>query len=209
MEQNDDHLQASQIGVEVYCEAVLSQSCPHNPQTVQCWIHDYLSELGQKGGLLKPGLIELSSVTIEDDTHIDKNEANELFFHNMRLCCDSIEIVQDDMPSDGLAFWQISKICVYAFRLNDEESDQEQFRLDVNDAEEITACDSLQLPHKSLHGAWNSIIVDKVMKRGLLDYAKSALLFSDRGVNSHIISWNSVCLLHGPPGTGAQIRSLV
>jgi len=209
MEQNDDHLQTSQIGVEVHCEAVLFPSCPHMSTTVKSWIHDYLSELGQKEGLLKPGLIELNSVTTEDYTRIYKNEANELFFHNMRLCCDSIEIIQDDMPSEGLAFWQISKICVHAFRLNDEESDQEQFGLDVNNEEEITACDSLQLPHKSLHGAWNSIIVDKVMKRGLLDYAKSALLFSDRGVNSHIISWNRVCLLHGPPGTGARISSLL
>lgn len=28
------------------------------------------------------------------------------------------------------------------------------------------------------------------------------MLFSDRGVNSNIISWNKVILLHGPPGTG-------
>jgi len=28
------------------------------------------------------------------------------------------------------------------------------------------------------------------------------MLFSDRGVNSNIISWNRVVLLHGPPGTG-------
>lgn len=28
------------------------------------------------------------------------------------------------------------------------------------------------------------------------------MLFSDRGVNTNIISWNKVILLHGPPGTG-------
>jgi pachytene checkpoint protein 2 len=28
------------------------------------------------------------------------------------------------------------------------------------------------------------------------------MLFSDRAVNSNIISWNKVVLLHGPPGTG-------
>ena len=27
-------------------------------------------------------------------------------------------------------------------------------------------------------------------------------MFSDRQVNSNIISWNKVILLHGPPGTG-------
>lgn len=28
------------------------------------------------------------------------------------------------------------------------------------------------------------------------------MLFSDLAVNSNIISWNKVILLHGPPGTG-------
>lgn len=28
------------------------------------------------------------------------------------------------------------------------------------------------------------------------------MLFSDHAVNSNIISWNKVVLLHGPPGTG-------
>lgn len=36
----------------------------------------------------------------------------------------------------------------------------------------------------------------------LLQYVETTLLFSDRGVNSSLISWNSVVLLHGPPGTG-------
>lgn len=36
----------------------------------------------------------------------------------------------------------------------------------------------------------------------LLRYVETTLLFSDCGVNSTIISWNRVVLLHGPPGTG-------
>jgi SpoVK/Ycf46/Vps4 family AAA+-type ATPase len=36
----------------------------------------------------------------------------------------------------------------------------------------------------------------------VLDYAMTAMLFSDLKVNPHIISWNRVVLLHGPPGTG-------
>lgn len=36
----------------------------------------------------------------------------------------------------------------------------------------------------------------------LLDYAETTLLFSDKGVDPNIISWNRVVLLHGPPGTG-------
>ncbi|GAX80558.1 hypothetical protein CEUSTIGMA_g7995.t1, partial [Chlamydomonas eustigma] len=40
------------------------------------------------------------------------------------------------------------------------------------------------------------------VKRRLLNYAGSALLFSERGVDGSLISWNRVVLLHGPPGTG-------
>jgi SpoVK/Ycf46/Vps4 family AAA+-type ATPase len=31
---------------------------------------------------------------------------------------------------------------------------------------------------------------------------ETTLLFSDSKVNTNIISWNRVVLLHGPPGTG-------
>lgn len=43
---------------------------------------------------------------------------------------------------------------------------------------------------------------DSSVKRNVLDYAMTAMLFSDSKVNPHIISWNRVVLLHGPPGTG-------
>ena len=40
------------------------------------------------------------------------------------------------------------------------------------------------------------------MKSKLFDYVRTTLLFSDRSIDSNIISWNRVMLLHGPPGTG-------
>lgn len=33
-------------------------------------------------------------------------------------------------------------------------------------------------------------------------FVETTMLFSDLTVNSNIISWNKVVLLHGPPGTG-------
>ncbi|XP_020932198.1 pachytene checkpoint protein 2 homolog isoform X1 [Sus scrofa] len=36
----------------------------------------------------------------------------------------------------------------------------------------------------------------------LLDYVMTTLLFSDKNVDSNLITWNRVVLLHGPPGTG-------
>lgn len=40
------------------------------------------------------------------------------------------------------------------------------------------------------------------LKPALLQYASSAMAFSDAGVDGGLISWNHVILLHGPPGTG-------
>ncbi|XP_066848479.1 pachytene checkpoint protein 2 homolog isoform X5 [Anser cygnoides] len=52
------------------------------------------------------------------------------------------------------------------------------------------------------HGLWESLIYDTEVKSHLLDYVTTTLLFSDRNVDSNLISWNRVVLLHGPPGTG-------
>jgi len=46
------------------------------------------------------------------------------------------------------------------------------------------------------------LIYDIEIKQRLLNYASSALLFAERGVNANIVSFNRVVLLHGPPGTG-------
>ena len=52
------------------------------------------------------------------------------------------------------------------------------------------------------HGLWETLIYDSDVKRDLLNFVSTTMLFSERGVNSNIISWNRVVLLHGPPGTG-------
>lgn len=33
-----------------------------------------------------------------------------------------------------------------------------------------------------------------------MDYVKTAVMFSSKGVNSTLVAWNKVILLHGPPG---------
>lgn len=51
-------------------------------------------------------------------------------------------------------------------------------------------------------GSWDALYYDTEIKQRLLRFASSALLFAEAGVNTHLISWNRVVLLHGPPGTG-------
>ena len=49
---------------------------------------------------------------------------------------------------------------------------------------------------------WETLIFEENIKSQLLNYAATTLMFSERGVNTNIIAWNRVVLLHGPPGTG-------
>ncbi|PQQ00459.1 pachytene checkpoint protein 2 homolog isoform X1 [Prunus yedoensis var. nudiflora] len=47
-----------------------------------------------------------------------------------------------------------------------------------------------------------TLIYESGLKQRLLRYAASALLFTEKGVNPFLVSWNRIVLLHGPPGTG-------
>lgn len=55
---------------------------------------------------------------------------------------------------------------------------------------------------QEFQGLWETLHYDTSIKQRLLQYASSALLFSQKGVSASLISWNRVVLLHGPPGTG-------
>jgi SpoVK/Ycf46/Vps4 family AAA+-type ATPase len=47
-----------------------------------------------------------------------------------------------------------------------------------------------------------SLLYEVGLKQRLLRYAASALLFTEKGVDPCLVSWNRIVLLHGPPGTG-------
>ncbi|XP_045422466.1 pachytene checkpoint protein 2 homolog isoform X2 [Lemur catta] len=70
------------------------------------------------------------------------------------------------------------------------------------ETENIIAANHWVLPSAEFHGLWDSLVYDVQVKSHLLDYVMTTLLFSDKNVNSNIITWNRVVLLHGPPGTG-------
>ena len=111
--------------------------------------------------------------------------------------------VKNENPDNIIASWDVSIIHVHLYTLSEEEAEPEEFESseDHND-ENQTACESLALPHSTLHTSWDNIILPSPIKSNLLGYAESALLFSQAQVSPHIISWNRLILLYGPPGTG-------
>ena len=94
---------------------------------------------------------------------------------------------------------------VHLAQLSDEgplTSDLDMGDGDGSDGSDVPACQQYTLPSREFHGVWDSLVFDTDIKDQLLKYAQTAMLFADRGVNTNLIGFNRVILLHGPPGTG-------
>ncbi|XP_062842080.1 pachytene checkpoint protein 2 homolog [Trichomycterus rosablanca] len=93
---------------------------------------------------------------------------------------------------------KINNLCVHIFSLNDDGPST----LNLEEEEELSAANHWLLPAAEFHGIWDSLIYDEGIKTQLLDYVSTAIFFSDKNVDSNLVAWNRVVLLHGPPGTG-------
>eukprot|EP00727_Mastigamoeba_balamuthi_P002972 m51a1_g12672 putative pachytene checkpoint protein 2 homolog (421) ;mRNA; f:2755-4759 len=93
---------------------------------------------------------------------------------------------------------------VHVFRLLDDPPAEDEFLADAGGgAGDTPACAVWELPSRQLEGLWESLHFGEAqVKQSLLAYVSAALRLSDLGVDPHVISWNRVVLLHGPPGTG-------
>jgi len=86
---------------------------------------------------------------------------------------------------------------IMVFQLNEEPATEEMAD-DSAAGDEIPACKQWILPSREFHGLWESLVYDEGIKHNLLDYAHTTMLFSEKKVNTNLISWNRVILLHGP-----------
>ncbi|XP_012718106.2 pachytene checkpoint protein 2 homolog [Fundulus heteroclitus] len=89
-------------------------------------------------------------------------------------------------------------VSFYVFTLNEEGPSM----LNLEEEEELSAANHWLLPAAEFHGIWESLVYEDGVKAKLLDYVTTTIYFSDKNVDSNLISWNRVVLLHGPPGTG-------
>ncbi|ESS64729.1 ATPase protein [Trypanosoma cruzi Dm28c] len=80
--------------------------------------------------------------------------------------------------------------------------------LDEDAGAGLAPCSVLSLPSVSLEGLWETLFYGETrsdsvrLKRDLLQYMRTAMVFSRAGVDPHIVAWNRLILLYGPPGTG-------
>ena len=103
-----------------------------------------------------------------------------------------------DLPcTSSVSFWQ-ADLRIHVFRLCDTEPDKDF--LDGED--DLPAFEQWELPNRRLTGLWDSVVTEDGIKERMLGYAETSVAFSEARVNSTIISWNRMMMLHGPPGTG-------
>ena len=164
-----------------HVEVVVYAMCPTPMKTLRDEWDAYLTS---NDTTLKEGIVDLS-------------KAPDV----LRLSCQRASVTLDN-NNFASSFPGGPDFHVHLYKLSEEEPATEELEPTGGDDEWTVACDNLTIPHSSLDGVWESLILGPGIKRHLLEYALSALLFSDKGVSPHIISWNRLLLLHGPPGTG-------
>ncbi|XP_036395720.1 pachytene checkpoint protein 2 homolog [Megalops cyprinoides] len=89
-------------------------------------------------------------------------------------------------------------LSIHIFTLNDDGPST----LNLEEEEELSAANHWLLPAAEFNGIWESLVYEDGVKTQLLDYVSTTIFFSDKNVDSNLIAWNRVVLLHGPPGTG-------
>jgi len=138
----------------------------------------------------KTGYTEAIGETIKGDK-VTSVELKEFLLHNIAefTACDETPCSKEE--------FEIGDIFIFALsRMTPEEETLE------NENEDIAACQIWTLPSKDFHGQWEALHMEPDVKRNLLHFSRSSMFFAERGVADHLISWNKVILLHGPPGTG-------
>jgi len=152
--------------------------------------------------LAKPEAIrnEVNNILAHEDFHFGekiKDFQNSVFLQEN---VSSIEICIPDSLSYGhnnVIDKSKCKMLLHVYQLHTEGASSEEI-----EDEELSAASHWLLPALEFDGIWENLIFDSDVKQQLLNYATVTLLFSESGVDSNVISWNRVILLHGPAGTG-------
>ncbi|KAF1324739.1 Thyroid receptor-interacting protein 13, partial [Globisporangium splendens] len=108
----------------------------------------------------------------------------------------------DDDELEGCSRGREAQLLVHVYKLSEEPPAEAT----TDDDENVSTCQELALPSRSLDGLWESLIYDSAVKRNVLDYATTAMLFSDSKVNPHIISWNRNRKNQFEQGAGAETQ---
>lgn len=184
--------------MEVQVEAVVYDSCPTSFGVIREEIHDVLMIL--KISFYKNGLVDISGSNL------------------LQSCCESVSIVDvegdEGVMNDGsgnvklniniFSLFSEPPECVDFICYNADDNEDDHHGADDENAESSSQAlvSTTYLPHESLHPLWSSLILPQPLKQTLLSYATTAIFFAQKEVSPHVINWNRMIMLHGPPGNG-------
>ena len=139
------------------------------------------------------GIISVASDWIRRKCAIFQN-GNIALDNEIAHIADSISVA-DLAPGKCVSFWQ-AELCLHPYRLSTQGPENDF----MEGEEELPAAEQWELPNALLNNLWGSIVIDSVLKTRLLSYCSSSIRFSEAKIDTDIISWNRMILLHGPPG---------
>lgn len=159
------------LKIPVHVEVRIKRNCQINQREYEQQLRHYFSSIP----LIMKGNIDIS---------------------NNQELCDEIESIDIcDIDDQEISYWKAGFI--FHFYKLYENGPEKDF---LDGEEELPACEHWELPNRYLMNLWDAIVCESEIKRHLLGYASSAMMFTHANVNDDIISWNRMILLHGPPG---------
>lgn len=139
----------------------------------------------------------VDQLTLDEPIELDKLSSDLITEHIFSIIC-SLKNNKDQNNNiiritEGTGF----RVFIYQATLEDAATETMQ-----SDSEDLPVSSQWILPSHEFHGLWENLCYSPNIKENLLNYIETTMEFSNRNVDSNIISWNRVVLLHGPPGTG-------
>lgn len=168
--------------VPIHIEARTKPECVVPPTEVQAHVASYLST----------------------HVHVFRPGPLEGFAAHDALLGQTLEslVVAEMGGEQAVSAWRAEMLVhVYAYA-EDQPAGGVDFVLSEGEEGAPTAFSAHVCPCRELAGLWESIYVSPATKEVLLAMSATALLFSMKGVDPHLVSGNRLILLHGQPGTG-------
>eukprot|EP00794_Sanderia_malayensis_P019000 gene19000-20912_t len=170
-------------------KAILHPEVLLYPQSCACARVPEVKEIAKEFLLRKGSILSDTKFTEFDNDFLTKNVKH--------INVGDIDLIPVNSCTNQVIDFHACELNIHVFQLHEDGPGMEDI-----EEEDISAASHWVLPSDELHGVWDSLVFDSDVKFQLLNYAYTTLLFSDKEIDSNIISWNRVILLHGPPGTG-------
>ena len=194
----DENIDTAQVHIEVYTTATSTAE----PRYVE---EQVLALLQRRAGAYVEGM------RIDCDEQAESTLSNDV--EAINVCeIESASVTEAGAESTSapevVPFARASHY-VHISQLCDEDATVSDLDMGGGDGSDVPACQQYSLPAREFHGVWESLVFDTAIKQELLAYAQTAMLFADRGVDTNLVAFNRVILLHGPPGTVSSRSSLL